>query len=147
MNREQQLEKLLHEEIPLTTAIGIQVKYYDHASLTLLAPLANNINHKCTAFGGSLYAVAVLSGWGLLHLRLAEQGLHGHIVIQESSVKYLKPVTTDIEATATLATTQNFERFVKLFQRKGMARIEIESRVMQRGQVALEFTGNFVVHS
>jgi len=147
VNREQQLEKLLHEEIPLTNAIGVRVINYDHTSLTLIAPLANNINHKCTAFGGSLYAVAVLSGWGLLHLRLAELGLRGHIVIQQSSVKYLKPVTTDIEATATIATTQNFERFVKLFQRKGMARIDLESRVMQHGQVALEFVGNYVVHT
>jgi thioesterase domain-containing protein len=147
MSQEKELQALLHEDIPLTQAIGIQVEKFDGDSLKLCAPLSNNLNHKCTAFGGSLYAVAVLSGWGLLHLKLAELGLHGHIVIQESQVKYLKPVTEDIRAVATIAEGQNFERVVKLFKRKGRARLEICSEVMQGDEVAMTFQGSYVVHN
>ena len=49
------LQKVLNEEIPLTNAIGISVESCDSLSLTLAAPLHKNINHKRTAFGGSLY--------------------------------------------------------------------------------------------
>jgi thioesterase domain-containing protein len=63
-----ELQKILYSEIPLTKAIGIEVCEFTGLSLTLKAPLEKNINHKCTAFGGSLYSVAVLSGWGLIYL-------------------------------------------------------------------------------
>ena len=79
------LQELLNSEIPLTNAIGIKVVDYNDCGLTLSAPLKNNINHKCTAFGGSLYSVSVLSGWGLIYLLLNKYNLKGHIVIQESN--------------------------------------------------------------
>ena len=67
-----ELENVLHSEIPLTREIGIEVVDYTGDSLTLKAPLEKNINHKCTAFGGSLYSVSVLSGWGLIHLLMKD---------------------------------------------------------------------------
>ena len=77
-----ELQKVLHLEIQLTRAIGIEVVEYGENGLTLYAPLDNNINHKSTAFGGSLYSVSVLTGWGLLYLLLIKYGLSGQIVIQ-----------------------------------------------------------------
>ena len=59
--------------------MGIRVAAYDGTSLKLTAPLAPNINHKSTAFGGSLYSLAVLCGWGIVHLKLAEAALHKHL--------------------------------------------------------------------
>ena len=78
--------------------MGIRVASFDGASLILDAPLDPNLNHKSTAFGGSLYSIAVLCGWGLLHLKLAEARLHKHIVIQESNIRYLHPVVQDLHA-------------------------------------------------
>jgi len=92
------LQEILNTEIPLTKAIGIKVVEYNDNRLTLRAPIDNNINHKCTAFGGSLYSISVLTGWGLIYLLLKEYGLSGHIVIHESNTKFLKPVATDIIA-------------------------------------------------
>ena len=80
------LQSTLHTEIPLTQTMGIKVIAYGDRQLTLKAPLQPNINHKSTAFGGSLYSIAVLSGWGLLFLLLQEQELSGQIVIARSEV-------------------------------------------------------------
>ena len=46
------LEQLLHQDIPLTQALGLSL------------PLAANLNHKSSMFGGSLYCGAVLAGAG-----------------------------------------------------------------------------------
>ena len=140
------LQTVLHHEIPLSRDIGIRVVAYEQTSLILQAPLANNINHKQTAFGGSLYSVAVLSGWGLLYLLLEERGIHAHIVIHESQVKYHKPVQGDIVARASLLAAADLERMVKLFHRSGMARINLYAEIRFDDELAVEFHGQYVIH-
>ncbi len=141
------LEQVFREEIPLTQAIDARVREYTGQSLTLTAPLENNINHKNTAFGGSLYSVCVLSGWGLIFLLLKEQGLTGHIVIQESNTKFLNPVGDDLVATCTFNSEKQVERFITTFKRRGVARIKLTSQIQVKGDPAVIFSGSYVVHS
>lgn len=141
------LQEVLHSEIPLTKAIGIEVVEYTDLSLTLYAPLENNINHKCTAFGGSLYSVSVLSGWGLIYLLLKQHGLSGHIVIQESNTKFLKPVVSGITAKCLFESKEQYVRFIKMYKRKGIARIQLESRILCNTDANVIFKGSYVVHT
>lgn len=145
MSAEQQLENLLHQEIPLTRALGIHAAAYDGHCLELTAPLAPNVNHKSTAFGGSLYSLAVTCGWGLVHLKLAEAGLHKHIVIQESSIRYLRPVTGDMRAVCCLEDGV-LDRFMRVLQKRGRARLQLDVTVSHDDQPAIEFSGKYVVH-
>ena len=147
MTAKRQLEDKLHEQIPLTRAIGLQVSRLDDHSITLTAPLQNNFNHKSTAFAGSLYSVAVLAGWGLLASRLESLGLHGHIVVQDADIRYLLPVNQDIEASCSITDEAEFARFVKLFKRKARARIRLETQILNAGACAVQFVGNYVVHA
>ena len=50
--------------------------------VVLTAPLAPNINHRETVFGGSASAVTILAAWSMLHLGLAAEGLGSRLVIQ-----------------------------------------------------------------
>lgn len=63
------LQTVLHHDIPLTAEMGLEVLEWREQQLSLHLPLAPNVNHKSTMFGGSLYCGAVLAGWGWLHLR------------------------------------------------------------------------------
>ncbi len=145
MDRATQLEALLHEEIPLTRAMGMRVAGYDGTCLQFAAPLAPNTNHKRTAFGGSLYSLAVLCGWGLLHLKLAEARLHKHIVIQESSIRYLHPVDRDMTAECRLDQGA-LNRFLHTLQKHDRARLELNVSINQDNRAAVEFSGRYVVH-
>ena len=49
------LENVFHELIPISQHMGVKVVNYTGSELTLAAPLANNINHQLSAFGGSLF--------------------------------------------------------------------------------------------
>ncbi|HSC83092.1 MAG TPA: YiiD C-terminal domain-containing protein, partial [Pseudomonas sp.] len=90
------LEQLLHQDIPLTQAMGLRVLGWRDGELRLGLPLAANRNHKSSMFGGSLYCGAVLAGWGWLHLSLREAGVtDGHIVIQQGQIDYPQPVLGD----------------------------------------------------
>lgn len=139
----QALEKTLHHEIPLTRAMGVSVARFDAAGLTLVAPLAANLNHKKTAFGGSLAALTTLAGWGLLQLLLRDHA-PATVVIRESDVRYLRPVTQDIEATCPLPPAPELERFLRMFARRGMARIELLATVPAGSEEAVQFRGVYV---
>ncbi|MGA8864964.1 MAG: thioesterase domain-containing protein [Gallionella sp.] len=145
MSRTAALELILHTEIPISKAMGVRVRGYDGSSLGLSAPLAPNTNHKSTAFGGSLYSLAVLCGWGLLHLKLAEAKLHKHIVIQESSIRYLHPVEQALHAECRLDNAA-FKRMLNTLHRHGRARIALDVAITQDDRPAVEFSGRYVVH-
>src|ERR1700738_1573053 len=116
---EKQIEAYLHEHIPISQAMGIQVEHASLQKVILFAPFANNINHKKTVFGGSLHAVATLACWGWLHVRLQELFHEDiQIVIANSTVAYLAPVFSDFHAECTMADLSNWERFIKAFHKK-----------------------------
>jgi len=141
------LQNVLHSEIPLTKSIGISVVDHTDISLTLSAPIEKNINHKCTAFGGSLYSVSVLSGWGLIYLLLKQHNLSGHIVIQESNTKFLKPVTTDITSKCSFLSETQYMKFINMYKKKGIARISLTAYIECNNETAVIFNGTYVVHT
>ena len=141
------LQDVLNSEIPLTKAIGVEVVEYTENGLTICAPLENNINHKCTAFGGSLYSVSVLTGWGLIYLLLKKYNLAGHIVIQESNTKFIKPVNSTITSKCSFNSNEHYDKFIKMYKRKGKARITLESHIVCNGETSVIFTGSYVVHT
>jgi len=140
------LESVLHDEIPLTRAMEISVAYCSANKIELRAPLAPNLNHKCTAFGGSLYSVAVLCGWSFVFQQMKLNKLSGHIVIQHSEVDYLLPVDDEIRATCELDDADALQRFIKTVQRKGQARIKLQVNILFNGKEAVKFFGHYVVH-
>lgn len=139
------LEYTLHQEIPLSREMGIAVTGYDGKRLTLSAPLAPNINHKCTAFGGSLYSLAVLCGWGMVHIKLEEAGLHRHIVIQQADIDYLLPVAEDMQAECSIEQAA-LDRFMSMLKKHGRGRLTLEVSIKRDQQLAVTFTGRYVVH-
>lgn len=139
------LEKMLHHEIPLTKSMGITVGHYDPMELRLNIPIAPNINHKSTVFGGSLYSAAVLTGWGLLNLTLQKQKCTAQIVIQDSNIEYLSPVSGDFSTRSRLASEVAINRLIGMLTRYGKARIAMAVDVLYEGQVAVAFEGQYVL--
>lgn len=122
-----ELTAYVHEHIPITAALCARVEAYDGTSVRLSAPLAPNLNHTGTAFGGSLSAVAILSGWVLVHLKLREAGVTARLVIQRSALEFDGPVDGDFSATATLPPAAAWDRFLSTLGRHRRARIAVAS--------------------
>ena len=143
------LESVLHHDIPLTREMGLKVRDWQHGRLELHLPLQANINHKSTMFGGSLYCGAVLAGWGWLHLQLREEGIeNGHIVIQEGQISYPLPVTRDATVVCQAPEDKVWKRFVATYKRYGRARLTLETWIVNEGSEdrAVTFTGQYVLH-
>lgn len=141
------LERLLHRDIPLTQAMNLGVLAWAGGELRLSLPLASNYNHKSSMFGGSLYCAAVLAGWGWLHLSLREAGVEdGHIVIQQGQIDYAEPVLGDAVAACAAPAPAEWDKFLALYRRRGMARLRLHSRILAGPLEAVRFSGQYVLH-
>jgi thioesterase domain-containing protein len=138
------LQRYLHERIPLSRAMAVEVLEATPDGVLLRAALAPNINHRDTVFGGSAAALAILSAWALLLLRLRAAGIEARLVIQRNTMEYERPMLAAFTARSFLAEATDWERFVQLLERRGRARIEVASVLECDGETAGRMHGEFV---
>jgi thioesterase domain-containing protein len=141
---ENELELHLHREIPLSAAMGVRVLEASGAQVRLGAPLAPNINHMQSLFGGSAVAVATLSAWVLLTVKLQQAGVRARLLIQRSSMHYEHPIETDFEALCTYEDEPGWQRFMKTLERHGRARTRIAAALLMGQQRMASFQGDYV---
>ena len=135
-------EKFLHEQIPITRAMGVRVIASDENGFTVEAPVALNSNHLRTAFGGSINAVATLAAYGFLWMELNDAA--AHVVVAESSIRFLRPVREMIRATCARPDAESLTTFRDNFRVKRKARIRLAVKVTEADETAAEFEGLFV---
>jgi len=141
---ELEIEQYLHSHIPLSRAMGIRVRMATPGRVELAAPLAPNINHHETLFGGSGSAVATLSAWTLVHVGLLHSGIEAATVIQRNAMSYEEPIHGDFTAVCTLIDDSAWQRFIKTLERRGRARITLNAHLLFDGRQAASFEGDFV---
>ena len=139
-----ELEKYLHDHIPLSKAMEVGVVQAQPDGVILSAPLAPNINHRDTVFGGSASAVAILAAWSLLHTRLAAEGIASRLVIQRNTMSYEWPIDGTFTAEAAITSAEVWGRFIRTLKRKGKARITVASVLHFGGQAVGRLEGEFV---
>ncbi|MGA2779431.1 MAG: YiiD C-terminal domain-containing protein [Steroidobacteraceae bacterium] len=138
------LRERISREFAIAAHIGITVESADDSGIVLRAPLIPNANDKGTAFGGSLFALAVLTGWTWLARYLAQHALEADAVIQESNIRYLTPVNGDFRATLTAPTSPEIAQFRKVLRRAARARIRLLVDLTDGPTLAAQFEGWYV---
>lgn len=139
-----ELQALLRHDFPLATPLGARVAVASPGEVVLAAPLAPNLNRSGTAFAGSLNALATLAGWSWVWLRLRAEGLAAETVLQDSSIRYDRPVAADFTATCLAPPAAALDRFLGSLRRRGRARLRLEVRLADTAGPAASFTGRYV---
>ncbi len=138
------MQTYLHSNIPLSVAMGVQVKVATPIHVLLSAPLAPNINHHKTVFGGSGVVLATLAAWTLLHLRLEHERLDAQLVIQRSAMDYERPITGDFDAECRFSDEPAWRRFCSTLERRGRARMTLSAHLLHAAHEMGSFVGDFV---
>ena len=115
---------------------------HDDDQFIVEAPVALNSNHLRTAFGGSINAMATLAAYGCLWLELNEPAFH--VVVAESSIRFLRPVREAIRATCPRPDREAWKAFRLRLDEKGKAHIILRVSVAEES-LAATFEGTFVV--
>jgi thioesterase domain-containing protein len=139
-----EVEVYLRRHIPISSAMGVRVASCDATGVRLSAPLAPNINHRATVFGGSASAVAILAAWTWLHFELRAAELPSRLVIQSNTVDYLAPIADDFEAHCPALPAAVFEKFLRTLRRHGKARVEVAATLERAGETLAKFRGDYV---
>lgn len=140
-----QIEEYLYKHIPITKALGVKALAFSKEEVRFWAPIDKNINHRSTAFGGSISSLLITTGWSYLRLLFDEVNPVPMIVIGRSSTDYLKPVTEDFISELIIPEKEKLDNFLEMFDRFGKARITLEVQIKKEGQILAEFDGDFVV--
>lgn len=137
------LQQFLVDNIPLARATGARISGYNAQGLSVNAPLVANSNHHGTAFGGSLYVVALAAGWGLTHLLLQEAGVDASLFVSHAQADYLRPVTGDLYATAARPSAATLKDFISTLNATGRAQLRIEISMDCMDKPAFELRADF----
>ncbi len=117
--------------------MGVNVVEATAARVCLRFPLTPNLNHHGTAFGGSLSAAGILSGWAMLQLRLEAEGITASTVVADSRTRYLAPIDQDFEAEAIAPPPDQWAAFLDALERWGRARIVLQTQIRPAGTTAV----------
>jgi thioesterase domain-containing protein len=138
------LQAFLHEYIPLSRALAVEVLEVGPERVQLAAPLAPNRNHRQTAFGGSVASLSILAGWSWLHARLAGTSPVPDIVIQHQQVEYLAAVEDAFNAICPAPSDAAWRKFVRALEQRARGRLELTAEVRCRERIVARFTGLYV---
>jgi thioesterase domain-containing protein len=130
------LARYIQEQIPLSTAMGVSVLAVENDAVLLQAPLAPNVNHRQSVFGGSASALAILAGWALLHVRLQAEGIAARLVIQRNMMEYARPIPGPFTARSMLEHPERWRQFTRMLARRGKARVTVLAVLEHMDQVA-----------
>lgn len=143
-NLAEELEALWNRGIPLTVAMRIAIEACSFEALTVAADLEPNANPHGTAFAGSLYAIAALTGWGMVWLALRSRGLGGAIVLAHGEIDYLRPVTERIVCRTGWPVAEHGITLDRLAA-SGRAECSLECLIGPAKRPAARFTGRYAV--
>jgi len=137
----------LLKSIPVVAAMDVSIGEIKESGLVLHAPLNTNINYEGTAFGGSLNTLGILSCYLFVHHVMKQRQLScKSLVIQDSQISYLKPVSGDFCARSEFL---NLDSFLRMMERKGTGRAELTSKIFlsrdgMQDEELVHFQGRFV---
>jgi thioesterase domain-containing protein len=139
------LRRRIHDEFPLARHIGIEVELAADDRLVLTAPFEPNANHNGTAFGGSQFCIAVLTGWAWVTCYLAARQVEADAVIQESNIRYLTPARGPLRAILQAPPLESVEKFRRMLRRAGRGRVRLDVDVHGAEKLVTQFHGVFAV--
>lgn len=143
----QELLKTLKKKITIYEHLGIDSVNISADKVHFHVSLAKNQNHKGTAFGGSLYAVAVLAAYALVLAGLRQRGIKTEdIVIAKGEIQYLRPVESDFDVICEFPSCTEAEHFYTELKNTGYVRGTLKSQIFaEGGSLKASLKGVFVV--
>lgn len=140
------LTSFLHNKIPLTQAMTVEVVEAGFARLILRVPLAPNLNHHGTAFGGSLSTAGTVAAWTWLYASLQSLGfVDAKIVVMHSESEFYAPVREDFSVEVHAPDETTWETFLAKLRQKQRGSVPLSALVCEGGREAFLLRGVFHV--
>lgn len=118
------LQEKIRSNIPLSENMQFEIVGLDADSIHVHAPLAPNINIHGTGFAGSIYSLAVLTGWAKCTQILSANEINAELVVARAEIKYRRAVTGDIDCRCSVAEVDR-QAFVEQCRQDGKGKLDL----------------------
>ncbi len=139
MGAAKKLEDKIRATIPLAAAMQFRIEELDVDRIRVSAPLEPNVNIHGTGFAGSLYSLAVLSGWALCRHLIETLEPEAELVVGRAEIRYRAPVRGPIEC-RTACTAAEREAFIAGVRDSGKGKMRLEITVGDIPEAVLDAT-------
>jgi thioesterase domain-containing protein len=133
------LTRKIRRAIPLSEAMQFTIDYLQPGEIRVSAPLQPNINIHGTGFAGSIYSLAILTGWALCAHILDDAEIVADLVVGRAEIAYRAPVDGDLECRCSAGAEQR-EAFLQGLRERGKGRLALDISVGDVPQASLQAT-------
>ena len=137
MNAAKALQQKIRATIPLSEAMQFHIESLGLDAIEVSAPLAPNVNIHGTGFAGSIYSVAVLTGWALCTHILEAFEIDADLVVARAEIRYRAPVTAELRC-HTLADAEARESFLQDVRKHGKGVLPLSVELGERPDAVLQ---------
>ena len=134
-----QLQQSIRASIPLSEAMQFSIIELNPRNILVQAPLEPNVNIHGTGFAGSIYSLAVLTGWALSTHIMALKQMQGNLVVAKAEISYRAPLTDSIQC-RTQVSEEDCAAFQLSFESKGTAKLALKVEIGASGNAVLRAT-------
>lgn len=141
----EEVQDYLHDNIPMTRNMGIEVQSLSTNEVKLRAPISLNVNHMRSAFGGSVDSLFLTAGWTYIRLLTDHFEPLPLIVGSKAQTTYQRPITRDFSARIVIPSKKEVKKFLKEYEKNGRANISLDAVIEDNGKTYAVFTGDYVL--
>ena len=134
-----QLQQTIRASIPLSEAMQFSIIELNSRNILVQAPLEPNVNIHGTGFAGSIYSLAVLTGWALSTHIMALKQMQGDLVVAKAEISYRAPLTDSIQC-RTQVSEEDCAAFQLRFESNGTAKLALKVEIGASGNAVLRAT-------
>lgn len=135
----------IYTNIPITKAMGMRIEKLSNNEVQLSLPIDKNINHRGSAFGGSIDSLFLTTGWAFIRFLIDHYTPTPIIVGSRGETSFIKPVLTDFVSQLEMPDEVEIQKFLSTFERFGKARITLKAGIYEDDELYASFEGDYVV--
>ncbi|MCR8923372.1 thioesterase domain-containing protein [Dasania sp. GY-MA-18] len=139
------LSDFLNQHMEMAQHMDMKVQHYNGDCLALSIALKPSLNDKLTAWGGSLYGLCVMAGWGMYYLKCREQGINPNIVVSHGEIDYLAPVADELIVALCHGQAIDWSSVFARVRSHGKATVALTATVNSAGSTAVTFKGRYTL--
>ncbi len=141
-----ELQSYIYEHIPVIAQNHFEIQEIKDEQVFFKGSLKEHINHRDSAFGGSLSSLMILTAWSAVRI-MTDKLKNVVIVIQNSHVDFLKPVLADFTAVNHQLPPAIRQKLFQSLQRFGKGRVtmNVDLYTNDPHDILASFKGDFVV--
>jgi len=146
IHKQNNFQKFLHNKIPLTAQMGLEITKYTDNRINVFAPLKENINDKGSVFGGSSSALMIITAWSLIKMNCLEFEIKSDIVIHKNSTDWHKALYSDLIIIAEFKHDYDFQKIKKTINNRRHQRIACTILLKDKdANIFSTMTANYVI--